>query len=48
MADFCGFERARNKIAKRRLTESGAVHIWPLTDAALPDFPGSVRIGRQH
>jgi hypothetical protein len=39
MADFRGFAALRNKIAKRRLTESDPIHIWPLTDAALPDFP---------
>jgi len=46
MADFCGFQVCRNKIAKRRLTESCTAHICPVTEAALTDLSGSVRIGR--
>ena len=42
------FKALRNKIAKRRLTRINPLHIWPLTDAALPVSTGSDRFGRQH
>jgi hypothetical protein len=48
MADFCGFEGARNKSAKRRLTESRPLHICPVTEAVLPGSTGSFRNGRHN
>ena len=39
MADFQAFEGRAQQNCKKALTESKALHIWPLTDAALPDFP---------
>src|SRR5262245_56323536 len=42
------FTPRRNKIAKRRLTESNTLHIWPLTAAVLPGFPRFLPLGRQH
>ena len=38
MANFRGFAGRAQQNCKKALTESKAVHIWPLTDAALPDF----------
>ena len=39
MADFRAFAGYAQQNCKKALTESNTVHIWPLTDAALPDFP---------
>jgi len=41
-AGFRGFAGLAQQNCKKALTRPNTVHIWPLTDAALPVFPAPV------